>query len=194
MFSLSVLRRLGRAATALLVAFAVSPLPAKFDVSVRRGKEFGNVRSVVLYPLNCPRGIDCRILEIRLAEDLAEVGHFRVLSPAELRQLAFDRAIDPYLPGSLAALIRSLDVDAVVVGGVPGVKPEDRWTFTSPIGAKSIKPPADTPIDATTISCFGLDGRTIFEGTATGSSKRGLQIEQEIVARKFRSILKKAVE
>jgi hypothetical protein len=117
-----------------------------------------------------------------------------VFTPAELRQLAFDRAVDLSLPGSLPALIRSLDVDAIVVGGVPGVKPEDRWSFKSPIGDQVIKPSGDTPVDEATLTCFGLDGRMIFEGSANGSSKRGLQIEQEIVARKFRSILKKVVE
>jgi len=194
MFSLSVLRRLGRAVVVLLIAFAISPLPAKYDVTARHGKDFRNVRSVVLFPMNCPRGVDCRVLEERLVEDLVNVAGYRVFTPAELRQMAFDRAVDLSLPGSLAALIRSLDVDGIVVGGVPGVKPEDRWLFSSPIGNQVIKPPADTPVDSATLTCFGLDGRMIFEGTASGSSKRGLQIEQEIVARKFRSILKKAVE
>ena len=194
MLSLSVLRRLGRAAMALLIVFAISPLPAKYDVTARRGKDFRNVRSVVLFPMTCPRGVDCRVLEERLVEDLVNVAGYRVFTPAELRQLAFDRAVDLSLPGSLAALIRSLDVDGIVVGGVPGVKPEDRWLFSSPIGNQVIKPPADTPVDSATLTCFGLDGRMIFEGTASGSSKRGLQVEQEIVARKFRSILKKAVE
>ena len=194
MFSLSVLRRLGRAATAILVALAVSPLPAAYKVTARSSPDLRNVRSVVLVPLKCPRAVDCRILEIRLTEDLVEVAGLRVFTPAELRQLAFDRAIDLTLPGSLPSLIRSLDVQGIVVGGVPGVKPEDRWMFHSPIGEQIIKPPADTPVEAATLTIFGLDGRTIFEGTANGSSKRGLQIEQEIVARKFRSILKKAVE
>ena len=194
MFSLPDLRRLGRAATAVLVLLAVFPLCAKYDVTARRAKDFQKVRSVVLFPLKCPRTVDCRILETRLAEDLVEVAGYRVFTAAELRQLAFDRAVDLSLPGSLSALIRSLDVEGIVVGGVPGVKPEDRWTFNSPIGDQLIKPTPETPVNAATLTCFGLDGRTIFEGTALGSSKRGLQIDQEIVARKFRSILKKAVE
>src|SRR4029077_6368464 len=94
-------------------------------------KEFQRVRSVVVYPLTCPRAIDCRILEQRLAEDLADVGKYRVFSTADLRQMAYDRALDLSLPGSLASLIRSLGVDAVILGGVPGVAPEERWTFES---------------------------------------------------------------
>jgi hypothetical protein len=186
---------LGRFAVAvLLVGLTATPGHSEFDVTARRAKDFDRVRSVVVFPLTCPRGIDCRILELRLAEDLAEVGKYSVISTADLRQMAYDRALDLSLPGTLAALIRSLGVDAIILGGVPGVPPEKRWIFESVNGSKTFMPEPNTPTEVATLTCFSLDGRKLFEGAADGDSRHGLQIQQEQVARKFRSILKKALE
>jgi hypothetical protein len=155
----------------ILVLFVVATAGSA-AVDVQKASDFPSaITSLAIAPIPCSGEVNCVKIEKHLNKAVSKHFPAKVVGTDQVKQTLFDMAVTQPSKESAIEAAKKLGCDAVMLPALLGSEAKDHWnSWNDPDTDQLHQYDAKSVLSSVQVLIFGVDGRLLMNGQATGES------------------------